>query len=29
MRCYRLTLLDKPRRNHHNPRLYMQPYSAA
>ena len=21
-----LTLLDKSRRNHHNPRLYMQPF---
>ena len=26
MRCYRLTLLDKSRRNHHNSRLYMQPF---
>ena len=26
MRFHRLTLLDKPRRNHHNPRLYMQPF---
>ena len=26
MRFHRLTLLDKPCRNHHNPRLYMQPF---
>lgn len=26
MRFHRLTLLDKSSRNHHNPRLYMQPF---
>ena len=26
MRFHRLTLLDKSRINHHNPRLYMQPF---